>query len=229
MNVGVWAIAIFALAIIVLFAIFRGMQDTTWHASRNGNQTIKVGSLRLTVFEQDRGWKYCISQGSGDDNPYFSERYATEQEAKEAATAHANGQESPHKTSREAREDANLNYHLSITKDANEIYHSCHSSISEMYSSGRINLTALRPIKKKLDRTERSIIEAYKHNYAERREADANALWKLREDFNELESFVDTLIAWIESGAKKAKECPPQLIPSARVPAPQSMSDSTSG
>lgn len=47
-----------------------------WTTSANGNLTLLSGSMRLTVFAQDRGWKYCIADVADRREPYFSEAYA---------------------------------------------------------------------------------------------------------------------------------------------------------
>jgi hypothetical protein len=59
----------------------------TWRLSENGNPTTKVGDLWATVFQVPGGWKFCIAVGDDDDEPFFSSRYLTMDEAKAAALA----------------------------------------------------------------------------------------------------------------------------------------------
>ncbi len=58
-----------------------------WTVSENGNPMLVDGSTRITVFAQDRGWKFCIAEVEDRTEPYFSEAYASEQDAREEAVA----------------------------------------------------------------------------------------------------------------------------------------------
>lgn len=60
---------------------------SSWSMSENGNPTRVIGTYQITVFEQDGGWKYCISKVDGDDNPYFSDLLESMAEAKQVALA----------------------------------------------------------------------------------------------------------------------------------------------
>jgi hypothetical protein len=65
-----------------------------WSVSENGNPTLIEGSTRITVFQQDRGWKFCIAAVNDREEPFFSEAYASEQEAREEALANLRGEPS---------------------------------------------------------------------------------------------------------------------------------------
>lgn len=67
-----------------------------WAVSENGNPMLIEGSTRITVFQQDRGWKYCIADIEDREEPYFSEAYSNEREAREEALAHLHGEPSEH-------------------------------------------------------------------------------------------------------------------------------------
>lgn len=69
-----------------------------WTVSENGNQTLIEGSTRITVFQRDRGWKYCIADVNDREDPHFSDAYATEREAREEALAHFRGEPSRHQS-----------------------------------------------------------------------------------------------------------------------------------
>ena len=62
-----------------------------WELSENGNPTVLKGSSRLTVFAQDRGWKFCISDVEDRGEPYFSEAYETKRQAQEEALSYVRG------------------------------------------------------------------------------------------------------------------------------------------
>ncbi|WEX12151.1 hypothetical protein [Chelativorans sp. AA-79] len=59
-----------------------------WTVSENGNPMLVDGSTRITVFPQDRGWKFCIADVEDRTEPYFSEAYSSEQDAREEAIAY---------------------------------------------------------------------------------------------------------------------------------------------
>lgn len=65
-----------------------------WTLSENGNPMLVEGSLRVTVFQWDCGWKYCIADVDDQEESYFSEVYANEQAAREEAFVHLHGEPS---------------------------------------------------------------------------------------------------------------------------------------
>lgn len=83
-----------------LFGGFRSRSNdpaaARWTVSENGNPMLIEGSTRITVFQQDRGWKYCIADINDREEPYFSETYADEQAAREEALAHFRGEPQCH-------------------------------------------------------------------------------------------------------------------------------------
>jgi hypothetical protein len=85
-----------------LLGKFRSRRDKSptagggWTVSKNGNSTLMKASTRITVFQQDRGWKYCIADVDDREEPYFSEAYSNELEAQEEALAHLRGEPARH-------------------------------------------------------------------------------------------------------------------------------------
>lgn len=69
-----------------------------WSISESGNPTLVEDGVRVTVFSQDGGWKYCIAKIGRDDEPFFSDAYATEIAAKEESLADLRGHPSTHQT-----------------------------------------------------------------------------------------------------------------------------------
>lgn len=63
-----------------------------WVVSENGNPMLIEGTIRITVFPQDRGWKFCIADVDDGEDPYFSDVYSSELVAKEEALAHLRGE-----------------------------------------------------------------------------------------------------------------------------------------
>lgn len=57
----------------------------SWRLSENGNPTLLDGNVRFTVFPQDGGWKFVMADEDDEHEPYFSERYRSQEEAKAAA------------------------------------------------------------------------------------------------------------------------------------------------
>ena len=65
-----------------------------WVVSENGNPMLIEGAIRITVFPQDRGWKFCIADVDDREEPYFSESLSSAGDAKEEALAHLRGEPS---------------------------------------------------------------------------------------------------------------------------------------
>ena len=68
-----------------------------WQSSENGNPTTILGRIRLTVFPQDNGWKFCIANVDDRGEPHFSDVYASEAAAREEALAAVRGEPSRHR------------------------------------------------------------------------------------------------------------------------------------
>jgi hypothetical protein len=74
-----------------------GASGNRWALSENGNPTLVVDDHRLTVFPQDDGYKFCAARADRDDrDPYFSDVYQSEEQAKDCAIAYLDGRPSPH-------------------------------------------------------------------------------------------------------------------------------------
>lgn len=75
----------------------------TWQVSENGNLMRIIGNSRITVFGSSRSWKFCIANTDGEDDPYFSESYATQEAAMQEALAFINGKPASHVTNQQLR------------------------------------------------------------------------------------------------------------------------------
>lgn len=75
-----------------------GANRALWQASDRGNAMMVYGRKRLTVFPSDGGWKYCIAKGEHDEDPYFSDPYQSEEQAKDDALAHVESRPRQHRT-----------------------------------------------------------------------------------------------------------------------------------
>ena len=64
-----------------------------WEKSDKGNDTAEIDGFRVTIFKQDDGWNYCISEildeediaAGVEDAPDFGEGFDTKAQAKKAA------------------------------------------------------------------------------------------------------------------------------------------------
>ena len=97
-------IAISALAAIVWLSI----RGAAWRTSMTGNKTRIYKGSRVTVFESDGGWKYCIADPHDRDPPYFSDPYPSQEAAIHEAMAAMDGARSKYLTKRETREQSLL-------------------------------------------------------------------------------------------------------------------------
>ena len=87
-----------------LFGIGKSVSDKSltaadrWVVSKNGNSMLVDESTRITVFQQDQGWKYCIADVDDREDSCFSDVYSSEREAQEEALAHFRGNPSRHQS-----------------------------------------------------------------------------------------------------------------------------------
>ena len=70
-----------------------GSRVGRWHRSEAGNWTLVEYGYRYTVFRdryaQTESWKFCISKGENDNDPFYSSRFKTETECLRAAKLEA--------------------------------------------------------------------------------------------------------------------------------------------
>ena len=112
-----------------------------WTVSENGNPTMIVESTRITIFQQDRGWKYCIGDVDDRDDPYFSDEYATERDAQEEALAHVRGEPSRHQSlSESSAENTRQRWEVQI-EERSKLIKELRQFLTENPDSG---ITALR-------------------------------------------------------------------------------------
>jgi len=182
-----------------------------WSASEAGNQTRTYANQRVTVFESDGGWKYCIAHLGEDDDPYFSDPYETQAAAKACALAFLDGRDAPFQTKRETREAEHAQQATAFGREAPARLITYQAELRSMYTDEKFLLTPLRKLKKSCSRDEKMLIEAYKESYSRIGEAASSHLWEMKAQFNAIEANVDDLIKWIEEGGKKAKTSPPPL------------------
>ncbi|MDX0408369.1 hypothetical protein GOL82_27200 [Sinorhizobium medicae] len=79
--------------------------STEWTLSENGNPTQIYKGRRITVFEADGGWKYCIAYPEDRREPYFSEAYETSDIAQSEAIRHMERLPSLHRSLPEQRRE----------------------------------------------------------------------------------------------------------------------------
>lgn len=78
-------------ALLVIGLLFRRRAEGRWRTSSRGNATTTISGARVTVFESDGGWKYCLADPTEGGAPYYSQVFETQDAAKGAAIAHASG------------------------------------------------------------------------------------------------------------------------------------------
>lgn len=123
---------------------------TAWVSSDNGNPTTTYQGLRLTVFESDGGWKYCVAHVDDRREPEFSEPYETKDIAKEEGQRRIDGR--PPRTSslpearRALRRQREKEQRHNFLNDEPQILVSL-----RLNAESAINLTELRKVERKLE------------------------------------------------------------------------------
>ncbi|MDW9680655.1 hypothetical protein GOA87_17015 [Sinorhizobium meliloti] len=127
-----------------------------WTQSESGNPTQIYKGKRITVFEADNGWKYCIAHPDDRREPYFSESYWTPDIAQSEAIRHMERLPSLHRSLPEQRrelrrqkEDEERSAFLS-----GEPHVIASLSSAAAYAT---NLSELRKVERKVETRRRSI------------------------------------------------------------------------
>jgi hypothetical protein len=117
-----------------------------WGSTESGNPCLIHKQRRITVFERERGWKFCVAKIQGDDDPYFSEAYFSEDAAKFEAVAWMDGRPSQYPTRSEDRGRARKErWEAQIVERAN-----LYQQIVEALPLAS-NVTELRKIERKVE------------------------------------------------------------------------------
>ncbi|KAB2743540.1 hypothetical protein [Brucella anthropi] len=206
-----WLIFGVVCVALIVFVAVRTSKPESWRVSESGNQTQIYGGSRVTVFPSDGGWKYCISAPFGDDDPYYSDRYATQEEAMECGMAFLDVRPDPHKTMREIREERALHSALNETSSSIPVLKQLTDAINDMHLKGKFLVKDITAIKKTSDKQKRALVEVYKHHYIEDRETEAANIWQTREGFSELSEHCDALLVWLRSAPKDERGEPPDF------------------
>lgn len=158
--------------------LFGASKEQDWQPSENGNPVRIVGRTRLTVFQSDGGWKYCIADVEKDD-PYFSDPYQTEAAAKHEALAHVSGIPSKHRSLYEdGRDRALLKWEAAARGRLTDA-----RQLADALREPNLNVTALRKIEGKIATRLRSIswqvIEFQRRGVSDQAIEEANAAEKM--------------------------------------------------
>jgi conjugal transfer/entry exclusion protein len=120
--------------------------ESGWVVSSNGNPTREYLGQRITVFDADHGFKFCIADPVDGDDPYYSERYDSLEAAKYEAMAYMDGGPSTHQTTKAKREDQSLAVSRDIVSDKRRML----AEISSSLSQENVDLKSLRATERKL-------------------------------------------------------------------------------
>jgi hypothetical protein len=140
-------VALFILRAILL----RGRAPNGWHISENGNSTLLMKGSRITVFESDGGWKFCVATpADGDDYPYFSEPYAQAEHAKHEGLALIGQHASKYPTLRYARLAHREWSKAQWLSEQEQIERSLREELVAAMAHPAVNVTKLRPIEARI-------------------------------------------------------------------------------
>lgn len=128
----------------------------TWTNSENGNPTRIYKGKRITVFEADGGWKYCIADPEDRREPYFSEPYETSDIGKSEAIRHIERLPSMYRSLPEQRREIRRQKE---DEDRATFLSTEPQIIASLASSAEAapNLTELRKVERKADTRKRYI------------------------------------------------------------------------
>lgn len=119
-----------------------------WELSENGNPVQIAGSSRITVFQQDRGWKYCIADINDRKPPLFSDPYDSQETAMHEALAHFRGEPPRHSSINANRTEARKEKWEALILERERLVQDLDVLIS---AGSNLKLTALRKHLAKID------------------------------------------------------------------------------
>ena len=167
--------------------------DIRWLPSEAGNLTRIYRNRRLTVFEQDGGWKFCDAKEGRDGEPYFSGVYDSVEAAKYEAIDSIDGQPSRHKSRQQRAGERRLRAAVSGIEGGAALA----AQVRQALAAGP-KLTELRRLGKKVATARRHLT------------SDVNRAYSMGEDAakgerleQELAALAGVIAARIEERAKK--------------------------
>lgn len=191
--------------------IWSAIRGAGWRTSSSGNQTRLYKGSRVTVFESDGGWKYCIADPDDRTPPYFSDPYPSQEAATHEAMVFMDGGESRYQTKREIREAELEARSIEAAASAPAFCAEVYREVEEFHQSGKFTLTKLRPLKKKVSREIEALKNSYQHLYSEGNQLQADDIWAIRKKLQLLDQHLEELITWHQSGAKSERGSPPAI------------------
>ncbi|GLR55130.1 hypothetical protein KYK30_31760 [Shinella yambaruensis] len=203
-----WVIIAAIIAGIIGF-FWRPRAVSTWQVSENGNKTRIVDGTRVTIFASDGGWKYCLADQGNRYEPFFSDRYRSEAEAIESALADIEGRDSPHKSTRQLRDEREAVRAAEVISAAPETFTKAQSQLSDMHASQKFKLTELRPIQKRLERLQKNLLQAFPHAADASDQQKSDELWAFYDKVKRLEEHSRALITWKEGEGNGTSLTPP--------------------
>lgn len=179
-----------------------------WQLSEHGNAMRLYHGKRLTVFERDGGWKFCIADADEDDDPYFSDPYETEDAAKYEVMALLDGRPSEHKTMREAYAESRDAQMVERLAECSTSVTNLFGLISETINAPDVNITKLRPLEQKLITVQKTLSRLDEHF---RMRDDAQSLGSaegLLSQSQDMSRQVTSKIEWLRATPKALRNQP---------------------
>lgn len=204
-----WIIAFAAALAVVGIWMLRSKPPKGWTPSENGNPMRITNGKRITVFERDGGWKFCIANENGDDDPYFSDAYETEHAARTEAVAWMNGSPTTYQTINDIRYERRLSRenqrHTEAILECSAAVKSMTKEIPDLLSSPDINITKLRPIERQIEKVAKNLQRAEDHFRIEENASQVETAERLSTLLVALRSSVDSKIAWLQKTPKSQR------------------------
>lgn len=163
--------------------------EVRWSRSPAGNPTGIYRNRRLTVFEQDGGWKFCDAKVEDDDEPYFSGAYDSVEAAKYEAVAWVGGLPSRHKSRSQRAGERRLREALSGIEGKAALA----AEIRQALATGP-KLTELRRLDKKVANARRQLT------------SDVNRAYSMGEDAAKSERLEQELAALVGAIGARIEE-----------------------
>jgi len=125
-----------------------------WQSSSNDNPMILAGNLRITVYTEFNGWKFCVAKNT-NAKPYFSDSYHLESEARREAIALVLRIKPIHKTRKEIRRLEGIDSWVSHLREHEQTLATLPEEVVGLAHSEHVTVAMLRKLEGRMAKMER--------------------------------------------------------------------------
>lgn len=165
---------------------------------------ILAGKLRITVYTEFEGWKFCVAKNN-NAKPYFSDSYHLESEAKREAIAFVLRIRPIYRTRKEIRRQDDIDGWLTHLREHEEAIVALPEEIVGLANSDDVTVTKLRALESRIERMERWSGHGARRMAEHGMPDETRAFIRQTEAFSTMVAYVQERIAAVKTMPRKRK------------------------